>query len=602
MILKNKNIFPFQRKISNIRFGIKYNMKEVKSEKKKYSQPIGIYILLLIISIPACLPLIKNGFYEPHDLHHLADIYEMHRSISLGQLPPRLAPDFLYNLGYPLFNFYYVLPFYLGAFLFSLGFSLTTTFKGVFLISVFLSIIGMYKFLRLNFSKWASLAGSTLYLYTSYRAVQIYVRGAIGEALALAILPWVLWIMIKIIILKNIKLVGIGSIILFFFIIAHNYLWFIFLPVAFLLLLFVPDIRKSNGWWKRLGISAILGFLLSSYWLASAILERKYINRLTPFLLEDHFPFIKQLVIPSWGYGSSVWGPGDEISFQIGIVNLLAVLLGAIFIVKLRGKKDKKYAIGTWAFLGFFASVFMMNIRSMPLWKLIPFYNFIQFPWRLLFLTTLFSSVLLAFSLDCFKKRYLKIFSVILMLLSVLTAISYFNPNKIVFRSDDDYMTRMFATKRIKQDTTVIPDEHKNWSEDYLLLPNWSEEKPTDVSEDFAEIIKGKGKLNIEKISDVNYVIDAVLESPSDINFNKLYFPGWFVYVDDEKYETETNKPIGSVKIVDVPRGQHNIELIWKETNMRLVFDLLSCLSLALVLFIYFKGNEFKKIREFATK
>jgi len=71
--------------------------------------------ILLVLSIPPTFYLLRRGFYEPHDLHHFADIYEMVRALASGQIPPRWGPDFSFNFGYPLFNFYYVLPFYLAA-------------------------------------------------------------------------------------------------------------------------------------------------------------------------------------------------------------------------------------------------------------------------------------------------------------------------------------------------------------------------------------------------------------------------------------------------------------------------------------------------------
>jgi len=149
------------------------------------------FLVLLTLSIPAAFQLLGRGFYEPHDLHHLADIYQMARAIQSGQLPPRLGPDFAFGYGYPLFNFYYLLPFYLGAFWFFLVGSLTASFEFVFILSIFLSVLAMYLFLREFVERFPAVVGSVLFLYTPYRAVQIYVRGAMGEALALSLLPFV---------------------------------------------------------------------------------------------------------------------------------------------------------------------------------------------------------------------------------------------------------------------------------------------------------------------------------------------------------------------------------------------------------------------------
>src|SRR3989344_7446896 len=149
------------------------------------------YLILLIDILPAIYFLIIPGFYEPHDLHHIADIFQMYKALASGQIPPRLGPDYLWGFGYPLFNLYYVLPFYLGAAFYALTKSLTGSFEFVFAFSLVVSIFGMYLLLREFFGKIASFTGSILYLYTPYRAVQIYVRGAMGEAFAMALLPFV---------------------------------------------------------------------------------------------------------------------------------------------------------------------------------------------------------------------------------------------------------------------------------------------------------------------------------------------------------------------------------------------------------------------------
>ena len=162
-------------------------------------------LILGLACLPAIYFLLKPGFYEPQDLHHIADIFQMYRAVISGQLPPRMGPDFLWGFGYPLFNLYYVLPFYLGAAFYALTRSLTGAFEFIFAFSLVVSIFGMYLLLREFFGKIASLAGSILYLYTPYRAVQVYVRGAMGEALAMAILPFVFWGVARLIKTPNIK-------------------------------------------------------------------------------------------------------------------------------------------------------------------------------------------------------------------------------------------------------------------------------------------------------------------------------------------------------------------------------------------------------------
>ena len=291
-------------------------------------------MILVLVSIPASLSLLQKGMYEPHDLHHLADIWQMYRAFETGQIPPRLGPDFTWGFGYPLFNFYYHLPFYLGAVFYALFGSLVLSFKLVFFASILTSVFGMYLLARLYLNKLPSLVTATVFLYTPYRAVQIYVRGAMGEAVALAILPFVIWAFVNLIRKTNIKNIATSAIIFTLFLLSHNYFWVLSAPVigVFVIYELFNSTNKILSTTYQL-LAVALGLGLSAYFWLPALFEQNLVAEKTPFLLIDHFPFIKQLIIPGWGYGSSVWGPGDEISFQIGIVNLIIAFIAILVLL-----------------------------------------------------------------------------------------------------------------------------------------------------------------------------------------------------------------------------------------------------------------------------
>jgi len=529
-------------------------------------------ILLILAIIPGSIPLLTNGFYEPHDLHHLADIHQMFRAFETGQFPPRLGPDFTWGFGYPLFHFYYVLPFYLGAFYYWLFGSLTWAFKLVFLTSIAISIFGMFAFLRLYLGKIASFCGSFLFLYTPYRAVQLYVRGAMGEALSLAILPWVAWSLVRLIRNTNRKNFSLFVLILSAYLLTHNYLWVLALP--FLGILALGEIYKQKHKLKPffvLFLSALSSLLVTIYWWLPALLDQKLVAEKTPFLLADHFPFLKQLLIPSWGYGSSVWGPGDEISFQLGIVNVTAILFLGIFFLS---KKTtlKSFFLAAIALAGFAISLAFMNIRTYFIWRIIPFYDFIQFPWRLLFLTGFFSSVSTGIVVENIK--YKKVFTVIVILTSLVLTLGYFKPSKIVFTDDDYYLDRFF--------------NDPNYSEDYLLLPKWSEVRPSMPISDKVQLESGE-ILSLSRKNDLNYKIATNSESPDLLTFYSYYFPGWRATVDGVEAKIVPGKPYGQITL-PLTEGEHEINIFWAETQARKVMDYISALSLVIVTAIFASG------------
>ena len=538
-------------------------------------KPYLIFFTLLAVSIPAILSLLSIGFYEPHDLHHLADIYQMFRAFSSGQIPPRLGPDFTFGYGYPLFNFYYLLPFYSGAFWYFLSGSLTASFEFVFILSAVISVFGMYLFLKEFVGKFAALVGSILFLYTPYRALQIYVRGAMGEALALSLLPFVLWVLVKVARTSKMSAVALGSLVVGLFLIAHNYLSLLSAVWIALFVLIIVGLQKKKGEaLKRLFFVAVLSLGVTSYWWFPAVFEQGLVSSVTPFPLKDHFPFIKQLVIPSWGYGSSVWGPGDGLSFQIGIVNLAVVLLAVILVIFFRriSKRRVTFFLFVWALLGFFVSVFMMNIRSLPLWKLVPLHDFVQFPWRLLFLTTFFTSVIAALIVHVLPKRA-KEFGLLIIVASLFLTLPYFRPSQIFYKNDSHYLSRFFMDR--------------TYSEDYLLLPNWVKKRPTGPPS--LKIESETAKIEeVSQITPIFWTARTSSEEAAKVTFNTYFFPGWFAKVDGENVEITPGEPYGQIE-VEVPEGNHEIKFFWKETSLRKRADFISLISLLLIVFLFLK-------------
>src|SRR3989304_8667893 len=80
-------------------------------------------ILVLIFSILTIRPLLSPGFFPMHDDTQVARVFEMAKSLSDGMFPVRWVEDLGYGAGYPVFNFYSALPYYIGGILTVLGIS-----------------------------------------------------------------------------------------------------------------------------------------------------------------------------------------------------------------------------------------------------------------------------------------------------------------------------------------------------------------------------------------------------------------------------------------------------------------------------------------------
>lgn len=549
---------------------------------------------LLLFCLPASFFLIKPGFYEPQDLHHIADIYQMVRAIESGQIPPRLGPDYMFGYGYPLFNFYYPLPFYLGSLFFFLLGSLTVSFESVFILTIIISVIGMYLFLREFVDVWGALIGSFLFLYTPYRAVQIYVRGAMGEALALSLLPLFAWSIVRILkkpSTKRIILVGvIGAV----FILSHNYFWGLSLPFLAGLIFIVRCKNKviSVG---KLALGGFISLALSAYWWIPALVEQKLVSATTPFPLIDHFPFIKQLIIPFWGYGASLWGPGDGMSFQIGVVNLLISLILIISLIFRKKDLINKglFYLSLWVFAGFTVSVFLMNIRSLFIWKLIPFYNFIQFPWRLLCFTTFFTAIAVGIITSILKGKKKFLFLLSVSFLSLLLTINYFKPSRMFYKEDNDYLNRFFANRTKEGEKDGVSKEYLLYSEDYLQLPYWVEKRPNDIS--VVKISSDDAKVyDVFEENSVSWRANVLSTGSATVVFHEMYFPGWEAEIDGKKTPIFPRGENGEIILNVNKEGVHEVKFIWQETLLRKIADGISigAIMVIIMMFIFIRKNE----------
>src|SRR3989344_6061229 len=242
--------------------------------KVRMFKKLNIVILLIVLAFPAAGALLVPGFFGASDDLHIAWLFEMDQTIKTGQFPPRFVPDLSYGFGYPLFNFVFPLPFYIGEMFHLLGFSLVDSIKIVFGISIFGSIFAMYYLLKKLSTKWVGVAGAVLYTYIPYRATDIYDRGAVGESLAFIFLPLIILAVIKIASFDlSWKWIAMGSLSITGLTLSHNITTFMFLPFALLLGISIAVFEKKFRAFLNLSITFILGLLISSYFWIPALLD-----------------------------------------------------------------------------------------------------------------------------------------------------------------------------------------------------------------------------------------------------------------------------------------------------------------------------------------
>ena len=504
------------------------------------------------MSLTALWPFFKKGYFDSHDGEWMVIRFSaFHQTLAGGQFPVRFVERLNNNYGYPVLNFLYPLPFYLAEIPKVLGFNFVDSIKITFIFSTVLSVVAMFWALSQFFSRYASLAGSIVYLFIPYRFVDLYIRGSIGENVAFAIAPIILGSIFKI--LKNQKeFLPILSISIALLVISHNVIAILFLPLFFLLsiLLIKKDIFK-------IVIAFVVGFLMSSFFWLPALYDLQFVklSQVKVSNVSDHLSSVEKLIIPGWGFGQT---PQQEngLPTQFGVISLV-VFIASTFLFLTSKNKEKIIGILLIVYVTIF---YLMTNYALVFWQ-IPHVDIIQFPWRLLSLIVFISSLLTAFFVDSMKKNKL-IIAIFLILAGVFSTIAYTHPSKFVDRDDGFYSTN--------EDTTTARDEY---------LPLWVEEKPQKRANWKIEI-EGNGEIISSEIRSTNYKADIKAHEAVKVMINAIYFPGWHAFIDNQKTNISFQDNPKGLMLFKLPKGNHKVIIKYGKTPVHLVSEIASLIAL----------------------
>lgn len=524
-------------------------------------------LTIFVLSLPTLIPFLKPGLFPSHDGPvYVLRSQQFFKALADGQLPPRWAQDFNFGFGYPIFNFFYPLAYNLVSFFHLFGLSFVASVKLLFLLSFISSGITMYFFAREFLGKFGGIISALLYLYSPFHSVDLYVRGSLGELLVMAFLPLLLlWVYKGRFLLAGITLALI--------ILAHNILAMMSFVLLFSFTLYhvlIYDIKKKHFY--RLLLTLFLGLGLSCFFWLPALLEKKYTIfdqiALKEFNFRDHFVYLLQLRYSPWGFGGSLPGPIDGMSFKLGKIHLLFALVGVLSTFVLQKRKDVK-KITLFFVLIFLGSIFLSLNLSFILWKYLPFLELVQFPWRFLNFTMLGMAFLgggVGFFVEKFVKK--KFFYLALFLTSFLIVFfnfSHFQAGPEAYKVDKDYLSKekVFATN------STYADE---------LLPVWVKEKPKVLPQNKIEIA-GRGEVSEEEFKSNLIKAKINLKEKAQVVINNFYFPGWQAFVDKQKKEIEILEPLGNIGLI-LEKGEHLLELKLLSTGIQRCANFISLLSL----------------------
>ena len=168
--------------------------------KSRYSGKIHVIIFCLSFAFLCTLPYMNDFLINGHDLKfHLARIEGVADALKQGQFPVHINPTQANGYGNASATMYPQFFIYFPAVLRLTNLSLLNTYKVlIFLINLITALCAWIGFKNVWKSRKAGYLGCAIYMMGLYRLDDLYIRAAIGEALALAFLPIVFWGMYEI--------------------------------------------------------------------------------------------------------------------------------------------------------------------------------------------------------------------------------------------------------------------------------------------------------------------------------------------------------------------------------------------------------------------
>jgi hypothetical protein len=550
---------------------------------------LGLITVIVIIT-PSVYKLLRPGFFSMYDDMQVIRLQQMDLCVRDGQIPCRWVPDLGYGYGYPLYQYYAPLPYYVMEAFHLFGFTFIDSVKIGFILSVLLSAFFFFKLARRFFSFEVSLASTALYIYLPARMNDLYVRGAMGELWGLAILPLFFLELDKFLKSKSRKRIVIFSLVTAIFLISHNLTVFMAIPLVFVWLILRTPITKESIYknFKYYFLVLLIGFFLASFYLLPLIFERDlvHLETLTSgyFNYVNHFVSLKQLLFSmKWGYGPSVVGPDDDTNLSAGFIQILLVIVG-LFIVLLsrRFKKEKYFWLSLFIF--YWGVLFMTHSRSIFIWKAFPFLSILQFPFRFLIIAGFAGSLFSGVVFDSTPKKYIRQVVLLFIILLIIFYRQFLTPKDWFILTDDEKLSGELYQKQI---TASI----------YDYLPKSVKELPKDAAPKSIIVENGEVLINeSERGSDwYNYHLE-VKSKKAHVVIPAYDFPIWKVWVDNKPTNIKQYSKLGLLGI-DIASGRHDINAKLTKSPSRIIGD-----SLTIIGFIFVFMFSFKEVYEKKTK
>lgn len=491
----------------------------------KFKYELLIIIIAIIVSVPLCWK--TYNYYYDDGIQHIARGFLTMESMNKNQsftVLSRLENGF----GYSWDLFYGPLSSFLMAILGNIFNNILIGYKLLLSFSLFFSGISMYCLVKkITDDKNVGVLASILYMTMPYHLTDMYIRGSIGEFISFVFIPLV-FLGLYNLFNENEKdwLLVLGIVGL---IITHNLMTIICILISSVYILInLPKFKQKNIRNKFFSNIFFILCISSFFWipfLETSIYTKYEVyepgKMATIDSVQQNGLNIKQLFITN----------RKEYVYELGPHILVMLCFTIAVFRRMTSNIKREYII--FLIIGFL-SVFM-STKYFP-WKLFGnSFSFIQFPWRMLEISSFCFSIVCAINMGIIIKnfRFLDVVIISIITIIYIFGLKEFIPTiKFENTNPKDLDYEFVSGKNTDCLVGMGRNEYipKKAYDNYFYIAN--REKELIILDGLAEIseLKKDGNILTAKIE--------ILDDKTYIELPYLYYPGYTVTIDGKKINT----------------------------------------------------------------
>lgn len=533
-------------------------------------------VLAALAGLVVALPLFLGPLPATHDgLHHLFRLFELDQALRAGHLFPRMLSGMGFEYGYPVLNFYAPLGYYLAWVGAALGAGYIGGIRLAHAVGLAAGAAAMYGWARLFLPRPAALLAAVAYTAFPYRIADVYVRGALAEALAFVFPPLLLWLGTLMREEGERRLAPAFALATASFVLTHNLTALMFAPALglyFLLVYGVPRSDVARLAYARLVGAGLAGLALAGFFWLPAITEVRYVLAGQVSGLGDLLSLLEPLGQWFSPYPLHRYTPMQGVAAQhpFGLVQTALVLAGTgALLWRWRRLPALARQVLAFALVVTAGTTFLLLPASAPLWERLPLLHLMQFPWRLQAVLTLCTAVLAAGAVVWLRPGMVTNAAVVALSAAIVIGglgglalepahlPGYDHP---LVESDINHQGLI----EYDYQTALWLREHGgDWLLEYLpiwALPHRADFFLVDPGEEAALPPAPITGARVLAATPLSLDIEVSLSAPGTLTFHRFYFPGWRVTADGQPLETRPTGPLGLLG-VDLPAGDHLLRL-----------------------------------------